>query len=168
MPNISQPQVAAAIKALISPVTDAGMVLDRERYCESESEYYKLFVSLSSDGKAHGWLINYVGFLQRRADGNCEITRTLVYQLEVLYPYDDKPSGEPSKTSHEKFREMVEAVNDVFNQEANWDLGLGNQVRHNLLQAEADFDIKKFGKGTDARKSHIATFRLEVEVINSY
>ena len=165
MPNVSQPETLEKIAALISDVADTGIVLTRERFIESDKELLKLFANLNSS-VAKGWLVNYVGFTQIRGDRQCEIIRTLKYKLLALYPYRDKMDG--GSTSHEKFRLMIEAVNESFNAAANWNLSLGNAVQHNLLQVEEDFSVEPFGEGADTQLLHIAILNLEVELSNTY
>lgn len=163
MPNITQPQVLAAISSIISGVSDTGIVLTRERFVRDESGFLKLFVNLNSaTRKPHGWLIGYVGFEQSPGDVSCEITRTLKYAIESLYPYEDKRAD--GSSSHEKFRAAVEAVNDALNLEANRDLGLGNLVEHKLLQTEEDFVVRAWGEGADAVLTHYGVFNLRLDL----
>jgi hypothetical protein len=166
MANISQTQVLTALAALVDAVPDTGLVLTEEKFVESESEFMALFRSKNSN-VAHGWLINYAGCPDQLRDGTCDITRSLKYTLETLYPYDAARDAD-GKNSKDRFIEQFEAVNTAFNTKANWYLGLGNKVEHQLLKTVEDFVVRKWGEGADARLAHYGVSELFVSVTNKY
>jgi hypothetical protein len=161
MPSPTQPQVLAKIESTISAVADTGLILARERNIESDTELITLFRALN-DGVLKGWLIKNAGFTQIREGASCDITRSLKYVIETIYPFEDKPIS--GVDSHGRFRLMTEAVNAAFNVQANWDLGLGWLVEHQLLQATEDFAVQKLGEGADTHLVHYASFELVVNV----
>lgn len=162
MANVTPFEVLDKLAAIVNDVEDVGIVLTRERFVESAVEFVQLFVNLSGDKLPHGWLIVYAGFTQEASDSTQQIIRTLKYTLESIYPYNDKPSG--GLTSHEKFRQMLEAVNESFNSHANKTLGLNNSVTNKLLQSEEDFVVRRWGEGVDSKIAHYAVFSLQVTV----
>ena len=166
MANISQTQVLAALAALVDAVPDTGLILTEEKFTESETEFIALFRNKNSN-VGHGWLINFAGFPEQVRDGTCDITRSLKYTLESLYPYNAARDND-GKNSKDRFIEQVEAVNDTFNNQANWYLGLGSKVEHQLLKTVEDFVIRKWGEGADARLAHYGVMELFVSVTNRY
>ncbi len=169
MPNIAQTQILSAIASLVDIVDDTGLILTRERFIDlsdnSEEAFIKLFTNLNNK-IPKGWLVSYSGFEQRRGDRQCEVVCTFKYALECVYPYQDKVDA--SNDSHKKFRLMVEAVRQKFNEAANWNLGLDTRVEHQLLQATEDFVVRRWGKTAGAFITHYAPFELAVEVSESY
>jgi hypothetical protein len=159
MPDPTQPQILAAIVAIIDAVDDTGLIISRERNIETDAELINLFRGLN-EGVLKGWLVICAGFTQERDGGICDIRRTIKYSLNTIYPYEDKDFG--GDNSHDKFRLMVEAVNSAFNQHANWDLGLGTKVEHQLLQATEDFVVQRLGEGADSHLVHLGVFELFV------
>lgn len=161
---VTQPQILEAIEATIRSAPDTGLTLTRERNIESAAELINLFRALN-EGRLHGWLVRNLGFSQIREGGSCDITRSIRYGLEALYPFEDKPFS--GLDSHGKFRQMVESVNDAFNDEANWGLGLEGEnyiIEHQLLQAADDYQVMLLGEGADSHLIHYGSFELMVNL----
>lgn len=156
-----QEQILSALAALVGAVDDTGKILTRERHAESEKETIRLLRNLNNQ-VGHGWIINFISFEQRR-DGQCEVLRTLKYSLEAFYPYEDRRADGANST--EKFRAMIEAVNDALIAESAWDLGFGNLVENLFPQAVEDFSVVRWGEGADSIITHYAVFELSVAVL---
>ncbi len=161
MSNVTEVQVRTAIaNAITAASIDAGVVLTRERFCESDAEFIKLFVGLEPTNAAKGWLVTFENFSQREGDSMCEVTRTLSYTLERVYPYQDKRAD--NKNSHEVFKADLEALNTYLI--TNRNLGLGNTVYHLLLQNPQGYIVRRWGSGADQVITHYAAPTLAVEV----
>lgn len=166
----------AAIVALWTPVQDVGVILTRERFVKGKEGYADLFTALQTDGKPHGVLIQWVGYRQAKV-GLCGRRRTDIFDIESLYPYDDKiiiPSTDPVEytTSDALNKVRQQALDDAlcatYPNEPPFDLRMTRtfpkaNVEHGLLQAVSiPFLVDQWSDGTDARRAHYNHYTLEV------
>lgn len=162
MPNVAQSDVLAAIAALISPLSDVGVVFTDEKFVENEAEFINLF---KGQNEVKGWVINFSGFPEQVEDSTCDVVRNLKYTLEFLYPYNSVKDDD-GKNSHTRFREVVEAVNDAFN--ADRYLGLGSKIEHQFLKTAEDFVVRRWEAGAGSVLTHYGVFELVVNQWSRY
>jgi hypothetical protein len=180
MANPKAKDILAAIVTLWTPVADKGVVITRERFSKNQEGYADLFTSLTNDGKAHGVMIQWTHLRQAKGSGFCAVRKIYGFDIEVLYPYQDKaqiPGSSPAvfTTSDDLFKNyLLESLNDALNavvtNQPPWDLGMSAafpqaNVEHNFLQAvELPFMVESWGEGTAGVSAHYAHFTLDVGV----
>lgn len=156
--------VEEALAALDDP---DGVVLTRDRYID-EDQWIKLFMAMNQDESPKGVMILWHGLEQRKGDAICQARQTHRFSYEILYPFDDnRPDG---LTSYEVFVERVETINNALNvarYRADFDLGIENpgaEVEHHLLQSDGEIQVRRWGTGPTAVKTHYATFTFDVGI----
>jgi hypothetical protein len=172
MPNVTIADLLAAQAALVSPISNIGSVLTRERYITGES-YINLFMALNHDQSPNGVMILFQEFSeQMKGPRICTVQQRIRFSYEVFHKFDDKLPND--RTSHEEFIEKLQAINDALNTVVGtaqpWNLGIttpGADVEHQFLQGDGVLDLRLWGTGSTAIKTHYVSMTLDVLVVNS-
>lgn len=166
MADITEDELLVAVSTLLIAVDDIGIILVDESFVDNDEEFYNLFMGKSTVDQAHGLLISYVGFTQKK-DGSFAMEVEHRLALEFLYPYIARPDI-GGKNSHKRFRIVLRAIRKILNANVNIQLGFGGRVEMQPLQAELDWVVRRWGGGSTSKKlTHYASMGLKINVSES-
>lgn len=161
MANITVLEILTKLADLLGSIPSPGLVLVHESFVTNDDEFYQLFVGHEETTEAHGILISYIGFTQKE-DGPFAVIVRHKFAIEFLMPYKGEPIE--GKNSHQRFEELqVTPARMLLN--TKMDLDFDGRVRHELLQSETDWAVKRWGGGSTSKKlTHYAPTELAVTV----
>lgn len=162
--NYTQEEIIDALKATIETVPDIGIVITDSRFVEDEKEIIELVTDLNTDMEPTGMLISWKEIEQSQDEDACKVIAYYKYHLFFLMKYLHRRSDglTSDRFFTRKIFELMEALN------AARSLGLDNRVEHQLLQSSDEFGVVAWGEGHNAPITHMATFTLDVQVVNNY
>ena len=165
MPNITQEDILAGIKAVADTVAATELVITRPRFFEDPDEIAQLITALNPSGHTTGLLIHWFDFDQAEdGDNSCGVLISFIYAMDFLFQYEDKRLD--GKTSDQVFKEILFDLMVAFNMSR--ELGLDDRVEHQLLRTRGEFAVVEFGEAAGAKMAHVAELILEVQVNHGY
>jgi hypothetical protein len=168
MPNVTIQEILAAIKTIVEAVDDVGTVLTSERHVTDE-HWVRLFTGLNGANPPQGVMILFQEFAeQTKGPRVCTVQQRHRYSLEVIEPYSDEVDGD-GQNSYDRFVTKLQAINDALNLVEGtaqpWNLGVtypGSDVEHQFLQSDGPMAVRIWGNGSNAAKTHYASYTLDV------
>jgi len=157
-----QATIKAALKTLVESLglETIGYVMIDSRTAEDDPEIAAVLESLHPRRICHGVNICLQRLNEVETSNACENIQTLGFKIETFKPYLRRSvDGVTSEAANAIAISDLAAVLRVTR-----DLGLGNLVRHLLLQSTDDMTIGSLdGTGSDASLIHFGRFELNVE-----